>query len=95
MKTEEGLLKDEVKKYLNSLHAYWYMPVPAGYGKQTLDFLCCINGRFIGLETKAPGKKPTARQWQCIQQINDAGGIGFFADNLDSVKTMLSGCKVV
>lgn len=84
MKTEEGRLKDYVKKQLDLLHAYRYMPVPSGYGQQTLDFLCCIDGRFIGIETKAEGKEPTARQSLCIEEIKAAGGIAFWCDSAPS-----------
>jgi hypothetical protein len=85
MKTEEGLLKDKIKRYLDALpRCYRYMPVPAGYGAQTLDFLCCVNGRFVGIETKAKGKKPTPRQAACIEQIKKAGGAAFWCDDFDS-----------
>ncbi len=84
MKTEEGLLKDKVKRYLDALpRMYRHMPVPSGYGQQTLDFLCCIDGRFVGIETKAKGKRPTPRQLQCMNQIVDAGGIAFWCDTYE------------
>ena len=85
MKTEEGLLKDKVKRYLDALpRMYRHMPVPSGYGTQTLDFLCCIDGRFVGIETKAKGKKPTPRQQQCIEEIKRAGGAAFWCDDYES-----------
>jgi hypothetical protein len=84
MATEEGLLKIKVKRYLDQLpKSYRYMPVPSGYGTQTLDFLCCINGRFCGIETKAKGKKPTPRQEQCMTAIKAAGGAAFWADSYE------------
>ena len=85
MKTEEGLLKDKVKRYLDALpRQYRFMPVQQGYGTQTLDFLCCIDGRFVGVETKAAGKKPTPRQNQCIEAIKKAGGAAFYCDSYES-----------
>lgn len=86
MQTEESLLKTKVKRYLDTLSPlpYRYMPVPSGYGAQTLDFLCCINGRFVGIETKSRGKKPTPRQEQCMAQIIAAGGRAFWCDSYDS-----------
>lgn len=91
MKTEEGRLKDRVKLYLRQLGAYYHMSVPTGFGVPTLDFVCCVPqfhnggriGRFIGVETKAPGKKPTPRQQQCIDAINAAGGIAFYTDSYE------------
>lgn len=92
MKTEEGRLKDQVKAVLKQIKAYSYMPVPAGYGKQTVDFLVCapckINGarvgRFLAIETKAPGKTPTPRQELCLREVAAAGGVGIWCDNYDS-----------
>jgi hypothetical protein len=85
VKTEEGLLKDKVKRYLDALpRIYRYMPVPSGYGQQTLDFLCCIDGRFVGIETKAKGKKPTPRQTKCIEEIKKADGAAFWCDDYES-----------
>lgn len=87
MKTQEGLLKDKIKADLIFRGTYWYMVVPVGYGKQTLDFLCCIKGRFLGIETKAPGKYPTPRQYACIDEIKGAGGIAFWCDSFESYLT--------
>lgn len=85
MKGPEARLKDQIKKHLDSLpRCYWYMPVPCGYGKQTLDFLCCIEGLLVGIETKAEGKKPTPRQEACMEQIRKAGGMAFWCDSFDT-----------
>lgn len=91
MKTEEGKLKDRVKLWLKQRQAYFFMPVQTGYGAQTVDFLCCVpqwhNGgriaRFVGIETKAPGKKPTPRQELCLKQIAEAGGVAFYCDSYE------------
>ena len=91
MKTPEGFLKDQIKAHLNSLpRCYWYMPVPGGYGKQTVDFLCCINGLFIAVETKAPGKVPTPRQRVTIDEVGKAGGFAFCCDSFEGYKVEMS-----
>ena len=84
--TPEGKLKKEVKAYLKSLNAYFFMPVQTGYGATTLDFLVCINGRFVAIETKAPGRWPTLRQDRVIREIIQAGGIAFATDSLERTK---------
>lgn len=76
----------QVKAYLKEIGAFYRMPVPVGYGTQGLDFECCINGRYVGIETKAPGKMPTARQTLTIAAINKAGGVAFYADSIDRVR---------
>jgi hypothetical protein len=40
-----------------------------GYGIPGLDFYICAFGKFLAIETKAPGKKPTARQTLTINEL--------------------------
>lgn len=55
------------------------------------DILACVKGRFVAIEVKKPGKKPTALQNIFIETINQIGGIAFWTDNLDDVKEKLKG----
>lgn len=91
MKTEEGILKDRIKLHLKQLGAYYHMSVPTGYGRPTVDFVCCVPcsvngalvGRFVAIETKSRGKKPTANQARVLEEVNAAGGIGFYTDSYE------------
>ncbi len=83
MLTQEAYLKQQIKSWLKDRGAYFYMAVPHGYGRQTIDFLCCWEGRFLGIETKAPGKKPTPRQMVCLNEIKAAGGIAIWCDSFE------------
>jgi hypothetical protein len=68
--TPEGKVKAAVKRVLARYpESYFFMPVQAGFGKKTLDFLICHYGEFIAIETKAPGKKPTPLQDDTIREI--------------------------
>ena len=78
--TPEGKVKETVKKLLRQYNAYWHMPVSNGMGAPSLDFICCYKGRYFGIETKAPGKKPTARQENTMREIQKAGGLAFVID---------------
>lgn len=40
----------------------------------TSDFICCVNGRFLALEAKMPGKRPTAEQEAFLEAVRLAGG---------------------
>jgi hypothetical protein len=81
--TGEGLVKAQVKELLDHLKAYYFMPVPTGMGKKTIDFLCCVQGLFVGIETKKPGSKgPTKLQSLCIEEINLAQGHAFWCNNV-------------
>ena len=86
----EAIVKAVHKEFLTSIGAWWYMPVPTGYSVAGVpDFLCCIQGRLVAIETKAPGKTPTAFQLRQIRLINEAGGLAFYTDSLTYTKTML------
>lgn len=85
--TPEGKVKKQVNSALASLSSrvYKFMPVQSGYGKKTLDYLLCVNGRFIAIETKAPGKNMTALQEQTAEDICAAGGLVFLVDGQSSL----------
>lgn len=84
-RTPEGAVKQAIKDWLKTQGAYLFSPVQTGYGAATLDFLVCINGRFIGIETKRPGiKDPSPRQRLVMDAIEAAGGWAFCCDSLDS-----------
>lgn len=53
------------------------------------DILACIKGRFVAIEVKRPGNKPSAVQLQFITAVNSIGGFAFWADNLQDVKDKL------
>lgn len=89
--TPEGELKKQVKAYLEERGAYWFMPVQFGMGAATVDFLCCVRGRFVAIETKIWPRKPTARQLRCLKLVRDAGGLGFVAYDLHNVHASLKG----
>lgn len=76
MKTPEGYEKDEVKKYLKSIGAFYFSPATGGYGKSGVpDIVACIKGQFWGIEVKREGKKPTVLQERCLTEIWNAGGL--------------------
>lgn len=83
--TPESKVKAKVSKIIAKYlpDVYKFMPVPAGYGASSLDYILCVNGVFVGIETKAPGGKPTPRQLVVIKEIRDAGGIVFVIDGED------------
>ena len=83
--TPEGVVKKAVIAMLIRLEAYYHMPVQQGYGRPSLDFIICMGGRFVAIEAKAPGKKPTAIQWKTIKKMQAAGGLVFVIDNVEQV----------
>lgn len=75
--TPEGKIKAKVKALLKQYGAYYHMPVQNGMGEPTLDFVACLRGYYIAVETKAPGKKPTPRQLVTMEQMRAAGAFVF------------------
>jgi hypothetical protein len=74
--TPEAKVKKAVRQVLDGLGAYYVMPVTGGYGKQGApDFLVCLKGKFIGIETKAGKGRLTALQELNLKQIIEAGGV--------------------
>ena len=53
------------------------------------DILACIRGRFVAIEVKKPGNKPSALQVNFINAINSIGGLAFWADSLEDVKDII------
>ena len=85
MATPEGKVKEQIKRLLREYEAYYFMPVQNGMGAPSLDFLVCYNGQFIGIEAKAPGKKPTPRQEVTMTQMRSAGAICMVVDGPDTL----------
>lgn len=79
--TPERKVKRKVVETLKSMGAYYTMPVASGFGNVGVpDILVCYKGRFIGIECKANGGKPTKLQLANLQAIRDAGGQAFIID---------------
>jgi len=78
----EAYTKKRIKlvldKYANSI--YYYMPVPAGYGAATLDYLGYCCGQGFAIEAKRPGGRPSQRQMQTIERIMLSGARVFVID---------------
>lgn len=86
MITPEGRVKAAIRKWLRSKGIYVFSPVQMGVGRTTLDDLCCVNGRFVAIEYKAPGGAPTPRQLVTMAEIRRAGGVALWGDNVEDIK---------
>jgi hypothetical protein len=90
--TPEGKVKKKVKEYLQSIGAWYYMPVSNGMGRVGCpDILVCYKGMFMAFETKAPGKikNVTANQQREIDEIKRANGLAHVVDDVEQVKSLL------
>ena len=89
MATPESKVKAKVNSALKPLidkGLVWkFMPVQTGYGTPALDYLLCVNGRFIVIETKEAGKDLTPRQRTTAEAMCAAGALVFKVDGSHSL----------
>lgn len=84
-RTPEGKVKDAVKAWLKARGIWFFMPAANGFGRIGVpDFICCWRGRFLAIETKAPGKRgnTTINQDVEIAGIHKAGGAAIVVDDV-------------
>lgn len=54
--------------------------------KGTADIIGMWKGKFLAIEVKKPGGRPTTEQKAFVKKIISMGGVAFFAFNLEDVK---------
>jgi len=81
--TPEGKVKEKIKRMLREHGAYYHMPVQNGMGKPSLDFIGCINGRFLAIEAKAERGSLTLRQQATIADMEAAGAFVLVIQGVD------------
>ena len=96
MATPEGRVKGQINRAIKTLpRCYKFMPVQSGLGAKSLDYLLCINGLFVAIEAKAPGKDYTPLQREYKKEIEDAGGIVFLVDGPVSLLIAMERIKAI
>lgn len=88
----EAKVKMQVKKWLKDRGIFFYMPVQSGFGVVGIpDFVCCAQGRFLGIETKAPGERSntTPNQDRVLSEIKVSGGIAVVVDDVTQLEGLL------
>jgi len=79
--TPEGRVKRKAIAELQKLGMYIFFPATGGFGRSGIpDIVCCYKGKFIGIECKAHGNKPTALQQSNLEEIVNNGGIAIVID---------------
>jgi Holliday junction resolvase len=90
--TPEAKVKTAVRKMLDVLKIYYFMPPANGFGRAGIpDIVGCMDGHFIAIECKAGKGQTTALQDRELNAILNAGGTVFIAreHNLDDLKLLL------
>lgn len=85
----EGWVKNQVKKILDTYDLMWDMPASNMYGNSGRhDFIICQRGLYWTIETKAGKNKPTANQILFAERVRKAGGFSLLINeyNLGDVE---------
>jgi Holliday junction resolvase len=90
--TPESKVKAKLRKHLDALGIYHFMPAANGFGRAGIpDIIGCAGGQFVAFECKAGKGKTTALQDREIQRIQGHKGWAFIIneDNVDKVEELL------
>lgn len=69
----EKQVKDKIKARLKQYGIYFFMPVPMN-NRGVPDFICCVKGSFVAIETKSDKGRLTHHQKQHLDKILDNQG---------------------
>ena len=85
--TPEGRVKDKVRAMLKKHQVWYFLPGNNGMGKSGVpDFVCCVSGRFVGIECKADAtKRATPLQLFAASEIERAGGRWFLVYDAETL----------
>ena len=75
-----GIYKQATKSY-----------IPLAYGEKGIsDIIGCLpDGRFLAIEVKRPGNKPSIEQADFLARVNAMGGLGLIAYSIDDVAAVI------
>lgn len=73
----EKEVKQAIKQFFDERGIFYFMPVHNGLGKMTTDFIVCVNGHFLAIETKIGKNVPTNRQLLFLKSVVAAGGSAY------------------
>jgi Holliday junction resolvase len=87
----EAKIGKKIREFLESKGAFVFKI----HGSATMlaglpDLIVCYQGRFIGVEVKQPGQKPTLRQLYVHRLIEKAGGLVIVATSVDDVLVIVA-----
>jgi len=66
-----------------------YIPLPTGEHGISDVIGCSPSGRFIAVEVKKKGGKPSDHQIEFLRRIKASGGIAILAYSLDEVRAVI------
>ncbi len=89
---KEKNFENRIKKYLEKNNCWFVKFFANAYTSSGIpDILCCINGRFVGIEVKQEKGSPSLLQKVHLSNIINCGGIGILAypSGYEDLKTLI------
>lgn len=88
--TEESEIKRKIKKYLDSVGAFWSAVTGGAYSKPgDPDLIACFRGRYIAIEAKTPRGVQSPIQKRRQREIMEAGGVYILARSVEDVADII------
>lgn len=89
-KQNETKLQKQIQEYLESIGGYRFKVHGELYMRAGIpDIVCCLKGRFIGIEAKDGDNTPSELQLAHGRQIKKAGGVWGVCYSVEDVKKLL------
>lgn len=85
---KESVIQNKIIKYLNRIGAYSIKTISTNRSGCP-DLICCLNGKFIGLEVKNEDGVTSALQDHHLELIRKSGGVSAAVRSVDEVKQLL------
>lgn len=85
----ESKLQEYVMQRLRGIPNLVPIKISDRYISGISDILLCVEGRFVAIELKIEGNKPSRLQLEFLKNIKDAGGVSGVAYTWGEVKDVL------
>ena len=84
----EQQIQSKILKYLEANNFYVFKTINTNK-RGVPDIIALYDGKYIAIEVKRRGNRPTQLQEEHLSMIENAGGIAMVAYSLDEVKEQL------
>lgn len=87
----EAEITKSVREYLKMKRIFHYKQWQGlGSLHGISDIIGILNGKYLAIEVKRPGKSPSPKQQAFLDRVNSEGGIGIIVRSVGDVHVFLS-----
>lgn len=93
---QEKNFENKVKDFLKERNAWFLKTWSNGVQRSGVpDILACYEGRFLGIELKAPKGKPSELQIYNLREIHESGGFALllYPKDFELFKSLINGLE--